>query len=77
MHVFYKIIVYSCSVDLKILNYIKEIVKTNQHPDIKFEDALNSIVTLQKQLATHNALILQKNDGNKHQKCSSNMLFVN
>ena len=29
------------------------------------QDALNSIVTLQKQLATHNALILQKNDGNK------------
>ena len=27
--------------DEKILNYIKEIIKTNQHPDIKYEDALN------------------------------------
>ena len=27
--------------DDKVLNYIKEIVKTNQHPDIKYEDALN------------------------------------
>lgn len=27
--------------DDRILNYIKEIVKTNQHPDIKYEDALN------------------------------------
>ena len=27
--------------DDRILNYIKEIVKTNQHPDIEYEDALN------------------------------------
>jgi len=27
--------------DDKTLNYVKEIVKTNQHPDIKYEDALN------------------------------------
>ena len=27
--------------DDKILNFAKEIVKTNQHPDIKYEDALN------------------------------------
>ena len=27
--------------DDKILNYIREIIKTNQHPDIKYEDALN------------------------------------
>ena len=27
--------------DDKTLNYIKEIIKTNQHPDIKYEDALN------------------------------------
>ena len=27
--------------DDKIVDYVKEIIKTNQHPDIKFEDALN------------------------------------
>ena len=27
--------------DDKTLNYVKEILKTNQHPDIKYEDALN------------------------------------
>ena len=27
--------------DDKILTYVKEIIKTNQHPDIKYEDALN------------------------------------
>ena len=27
--------------DDKTLNYIREIIKTNQHPDIKYEDALN------------------------------------
>ena len=25
----------------KIINYVKETIKNNQHPDIKYEDALN------------------------------------
>ena len=27
--------------DDKIVDYVKDIIKTNQHPDIKFEDSLN------------------------------------